>query len=158
DREAVGSGRHVEIAAHRQPGEGGVDPVDVAEAVRDEGKRKQPQVDLAHRRLFERCIHVFSPVAPPYATRVSCSTTDFRCLVSGQATDSITCLAARAERPIGRLPLGTEDASRSQRSAVAELYFPPLRPSWNPCPHPSACPSAGRLSWAAWVSPQDSSG
>jgi hypothetical protein len=57
DREAVGASRHSQIATHRQPGEGGVDPVDVAEGVRDEGKREQPQIDLPHRRLFERCVH-----------------------------------------------------------------------------------------------------
>jgi hypothetical protein len=64
--EPESSGRHIEIAAHRQPGEAHIDPVDVSQEVAQNGERQQAYIDLAHGRFFDCIVHpFFSFVRPP---------------------------------------------------------------------------------------------
>jgi len=63
--EPESSGRHIEIAAHRQPGEAHIDPVDVSQEVAQNGERQQAYIDLAHGRFFDCIVHPFFSFVRP---------------------------------------------------------------------------------------------
>ena len=53
--------RHVQVALHRQTGETHIDAVNVRKKIAEDSKRQKTQVNLAHRRLFNRLAHDFLP-------------------------------------------------------------------------------------------------
>src|ERR1700680_3301121 len=61
DGKPEGAARHAEVWAHGEPGEAHIDPVDISEHIRQDCKRQQAQIDLAHGRSFERAVHCFLP-------------------------------------------------------------------------------------------------
>ncbi len=61
DGKPEGAGRHTEVAAHGEACEAHIDPIDIGEHIRQDRKRKQPQIDLAHGRSLERTVHCFPP-------------------------------------------------------------------------------------------------
>src|ERR1700730_3885455 len=61
DSEPEGGRRNTEVAAHGEPREAHIDPIDIGEHIRQDRKRQQTQIDLAHGRPFERTVHCFLP-------------------------------------------------------------------------------------------------
>src|SRR5215469_1701238 len=57
-RHAVPRRVEADVLVHRQRREADIDAIEVAEKIREDRKRQDPQVHLAYRRLFDRFCHI----------------------------------------------------------------------------------------------------